>query len=229
MTENGVVESKPEKCEKEISETELVSDEDELSNIIENRILEVKGLEQDEVWETLKVNPDFEINVNTHQIRRIADGFIPKIHHNCGYERINLNKKSYYVHVILANQFLFNPDNLKEVDHIDRNKNNNSLSNLRYVSRSTNQKNRSSFCSRKYIYYDSLSENSFEIKSYVKYSFEHYHYDKERKCFVFFNGLKYRRLIENCLKGSYFVNMRDIDNINRIVMINKFKKLNNLI
>lgn len=46
-----------------------------------------------------------------------------------------------YQHRLLAQSFLDNPDNKPIVDHIDRNKNNNSLENLRWVSRGENAVN----------------------------------------------------------------------------------------
>ena len=46
------------------------------------------------------------------------------------------------LHRLLALQYHPNPDNLPEVDHIDRNRQNNSLDNLRWVSRIENRANR---------------------------------------------------------------------------------------
>ena len=65
-----------------------------------------------------------------------------------GYLKINLTmngagyKRS--IHRLLAIQYIPNPDNLPEIDHIDRNKLNNDLSNLRWCSRFVNANNRSS-------------------------------------------------------------------------------------
>jgi hypothetical protein len=66
-----------------------------------------------------------------------------------GYKKITLtneiknnNKRS--IHRLLAIQYIPNPDNLEEVDHIDMNKLNNNLDNLRWASRSTNCRNRDS-------------------------------------------------------------------------------------
>lgn len=71
---------------------------------------------------------------------------------NYHYECINISiydenekfikqiKKS--IHQLVAEAFVPNPNNYTEIDHIDRNKRNNSKSNLRWVSRSENLSNR---------------------------------------------------------------------------------------
>lgn len=46
------------------------------------------------------------------------------------------------VHRLVALTFLPNPDNLPDVDHIDRDKRNNSVANLRWVTKVQNQANR---------------------------------------------------------------------------------------
>jgi hypothetical protein len=62
-----------------------------------------------------------------------------------GYYKVNLwssnNQKILYLHRLLAEHFIPNPNNLPCVDHIDRNKSNNSLENLRWVSYSGNSQN----------------------------------------------------------------------------------------
>jgi len=61
------------------------------------------------------------------------------------YATCSLNDKTYKVHRIIASTFLENPNNLQQVDHIDRNRKNNNVNNLRYVSQSENQLNKSPF------------------------------------------------------------------------------------
>lgn len=48
------------------------------------------------------------------------------------------NKKNYYIHRLVAEAFIPNPDNLKEVNHIDYNKSNNIVTNLEWASRKEN-------------------------------------------------------------------------------------------
>ena len=67
-----------------------------------------------------------------------------------GYLRANLYKnqkpKTFHIHQLLATQFIPNPDNLLIIDHIDRNKTNNNLENLRWTTHKINNQNR---CPRK--------------------------------------------------------------------------------
>ncbi len=61
---------------------------------------------------------------------------------NTGYVRVGVNKKYYSAHRIIWEMFYGEvPDGL-EIDHIDQNKENNNLSNLRLVSKSVNQLNK---------------------------------------------------------------------------------------
>jgi len=63
-----------------------------------------------------------------------------------GYYKLSLCKKGLHkkcsIHRLLALQYIPNLENKEEVDHIDRNRLNNSLSNLKWVTRYENMNNR---------------------------------------------------------------------------------------
>ena len=63
-----------------------------------------------------------------------------------GYQHIGLCKngkvKTFNIHRLVATAFIDNPDGKPEVDHIDRNKTNNCVNNLRWATRSENNYNR---------------------------------------------------------------------------------------
>lgn len=70
-----------------------------------------------------------------------------------GYKYVVLSRegktKTHYSHKLVAEAFLFNPKGLSDVDHIDGNKLNNSLSNLQYLSHLENVRKSSNEVFRK--------------------------------------------------------------------------------
>ncbi len=61
-----------------------------------------------------------------------------------GYKIVSLNQKPTKIHRLLAIQYIPNNDETKtEIDHIDRNRTNNSLENLRWTNREEQCRNRS--------------------------------------------------------------------------------------
>lgn len=56
--------------------------------------------------------------------------------------RLNGIRKKCYIHRLLGLHYIDNPENKPEIDHIDRNKKNNDLSNLRWVTRIENCHNK---------------------------------------------------------------------------------------
>lgn len=63
----------------------------------------------------------------------------PRKHSN-GYLRASLGRKDCYIHRLVAFCFLENPNNYKEVNHKDGNKENNDVSNLEWCNRQMNNK-----------------------------------------------------------------------------------------
>lgn len=79
------------------------------------------------------------------QLRNAKTHHIYKTHKNRGgYERVNIslgskdNIKDFKIHRAVAETFIPNPDNKPQVNHIDGNKQNNTIENLEWVTASEN-------------------------------------------------------------------------------------------
>lgn len=57
-------------------------------------------------------------------------------------QKVEHIRKKCFIHRLLAFQWLENPNGLPQIDHIDRNKKNNIIENLRWCSQHTNRQNR---------------------------------------------------------------------------------------
>lgn len=77
-----------------------------------------------------------------HKIENFTNkkGKILKATDNHGYLKVVIFKKNFRVHRLVANAFIFNPENYKFVNHKDGIKTNNNILNLEWISSSDNLK-----------------------------------------------------------------------------------------
>jgi len=113
--------------------------------------------------------------------KRVSKGYVKFGLYNNG------ERKDYLLHRLLAIQFISNPDNLPQIDHIDRNKTNNNLSNLRWCEATLNLRNRDCVINR---------QGFIEIKRQTEkgnYFVASFYYDyklRKRKCSYDYNKLE---------------------------------------
>lgn len=97
-------------------------------------------------------------------VMSLKTGSILKQHVNHqGYIKVSFNNRAKnkhttrFVHRLIAKAWIPNPENKPEIDHIDRNKQNNSISNLRWATRIENNLNTNSveFAKHYSVYYAS--------------------------------------------------------------------------
>lgn len=98
-----------------------------------------------EVWKTIEDYPDYEVS-NLGNVRNVEKNMImhPTLDVSNGYKVVNLynnnGMKRKYVHRLVAESFIYNPDNKRTVNHKDCNKANNTVSNLEWATDSENMK-----------------------------------------------------------------------------------------
>ena len=206
-------------------------EEESMSEIFEEE--EQEEQESEDNWIALINHTDYEININyPFPIRKKANKKViaEYLNKTNGYITCYLNRIIHYKHRLIAQQFIENddPEHKTDIDHINHDKTDNHLTNLRWVSRSDNQKNRTVVNNNIiYEYFDKIDEEAIEITDYGKYKFEFYYYVEKDDAFYFYNGKTYRKLHVNLKKGqnSYYVYMYDKNNKLRAIYLNKFKRL----
>lgn len=97
-------------------------------------------------WKDITAYPGLYEVSSTGKIRNKETGVVRKPSYRNGYKFFFLgrskHRKNVYLHRILAETFIANPMSHKYVDHIDRDKENNTLSNLRWTTQSVNCHNK---------------------------------------------------------------------------------------
>ena len=180
-------------------------------------------------WVECVCDSDYEIfNEYPYQIKRKGTNKIIKETIDIdGYVRCSLNLVKYRKHRIIALQFIPNPENLPCIDHMDHNRANNHIENLRWCSYTENNRNKSSNLNVVYEYVDSIDDNAIEITDYGKHHFEFYYYVEADDSFYYYTGQQYRKLHVGIDKkyGSAFVEMRNSEDKRTRLYLNKFKRL----
>jgi|DEB0MinimDraft_4_1074332.scaffolds.fasta_scaffold00235_2 hypothetical protein len=106
-----------------------------------------------------------------------------------GYYRVNVSKgkknyKTYKIHRLIAEHYIPNPENKKEVDHINRDRSDNRIENLRWADRSENTQN-------------------VGIRKDNKSGFKNIYYSNSKKGYI------YRKKIRGKKYERYFKTLRD--------------------
>ena len=174
------------------------------------------------------VDRDYEIEIESpHRIRRInGDRFIAEtINNKNGYIYCKLNGKSYRKHRIIALQFIPNPENKPEVDHINGDKTDNRIENLRWATRSENNSNKKPYKKQKIQYVEELPADYIAIDRYNNHQFEDYYYSPSEDKFYHDDGYFARIICTNTGNGYERFNARDINGINRMISVQKLKKI----
>ena len=166
---------------------------------------------------------DYEIcDTFPYEIRKRSTRKVVKesINKNSGYVTLYLNKNMVYKHRIVATTFIPNPNNFPQVDHINHDRTDFHINNLRWVSSIQNNNNLSN-----QTFVDDIPGDSIIVDRYGNWEFDFLYYNEERDQFYFYNGLNYTvRPIHMDKIGRYKILATDLDGKRRTIMLNKFKR-----
>ncbi|KAK8845650.1 hypothetical protein M9Y10_020568 [Tritrichomonas musculus] len=175
-----------------------------------------------------------------HTIRRKDNHYIVnEFSNNNGYICLYMNRTQYQKHRIIAKQFIFNPNNYNDVDHINHNRSDYRIQNLRWCSRSSNNFNKSSANGVHYEFIENIPIDSIKILFYnirnEHYEFEdekYYYYCDENENDIFYakvNDNLYRVMhINTTTNNRKRISMRDINNKKLSIYVETFKHQHSL-
>ena len=170
---------------------------------------------------------DYEIEVEEpHRIRRFGSDkyVIPYVLRRSGYMQINLNGRNYRWHRILARHFIPNPDDLPQVDHIDRNPLNNSIDNLRWISASDNGRNKATYTQQRREYLNAAPNDLIEITQYNDFEYpanKYFFCGENDRVVLRISDHRWQYLNQTPHNGYLRINMKDINGQKHNIYVHK--------
>jgi hypothetical protein len=182
---------------------------------------------QVEEWRIVAGFDRYEVS-NTGLVRNRQTGLVlrPRIDSH-GYLCVILydqgRRTARKIHKLVANAFIGDSEG-RVVDHISRDKSNNSVSNLRYCSQSDNLRNKSSNKGRAYRFVSTLPDEAIELNEYGTHQFDNLYYHDG--AFYVFTGLEYRILeyLTNAGTGSIYVWTYDTEHRDTKINVAKYRR-----
>ena len=94
----------------------------------------------EEIFKKIENNENYSVS-NLGKICNDITGRFLKGTLSLGYRRVELNRKQYLIHRLIAIAFIPNPDNKEFIDHINSIRDDNRIENLRWATKTENSHN----------------------------------------------------------------------------------------
>lgn len=166
-----------------------------------------------EIWKTIDEFPKYEVS-NTGYVRNIKNKKVAFMElTKKGYLKVRFEKngkrKMFRISRLVATAFLPNPNNILSVDHIDGNRQNNRLENLRWASHAENGRNRKKLdnCTSKYKGV-SLNKKTNKWRPYICVNNKKYHLGT-------YKDEEFAAAIYNCFAKLLFKEFARLNQINK--------------
>jgi hypothetical protein len=177
-------------------------------------------------WIQITNHPDYDIQTTfPHLIRKRSNQrIIALTPRNDGYLQCRLDGRLYLQHRIIMEQFVPNPDNLPCCDHISHVRDENRITNLRWISHTNNQRNKSSSNRVEYVYVAELPDEAIVVETHAGHTYHDYYYCDRQ--FYYYTGEAYRRLHinTNARSGCRHVKLIDDNGVKRDVSLAAYQR-----
>jgi hypothetical protein len=139
----------------------------------------VANVEPEIEWLQLAMHPNFDIQAAyPFLIRKRRGGRIIALTPSNGYLTCWLDGHTHYQHRLIAEQFLPNANNYTDIDHINHQRDDNHIENLRWVSHRDNGRNKSSSRGVQYTYDAELPADAIVVDEFNGHHYTDYHFSR---------------------------------------------------
>lgn len=130
-------------------------------------------------WIDCILNDDYEIfTLFPHDIRKKSNHKpITRTRNSDGYVFVSLSGNTFGEHFVIASQFIQNPENLTEINHLNKHRDDNHIENLEWISHSDNLADREPYRKQESEFLAELPEHVLHINEYNNIEYNRYYYD----------------------------------------------------